>query len=138
MAYVTYSLNEQQMQEIEDALAKAPQETERIINETIHVKGAKLIMQNIIGFMPIGKRDRVNGRRKKHAKTSDSLAQKDFNLGVHVFNKPAFEYLIYPNLGIGKRNPVANDFFDEGLEASGDTVFQWIIEAIDNNLGGLK
>ena len=138
MAFVTYSLDEQQIQEIEDALMRAPRQMEWAINNTIHVKGAKLIMQSIIDFIPIGERDQVNGRRKKHAKTSWPLTQENFNLGVTIYAKTAYDYLTYPDMGIGKRNTAQQDFFAEGLQGSGDTIFQWIIEAIDENLGGLK
>ena len=134
---IIYTLNDQQIQQIEDALAKAPRNAEETINETIHLKGAKLIMQNIIGFIPLGARDTIKGKRKRHAKTSEPLDQKNFNLGVYIHNKPAFEYLLYPDLGIGKRNQVNQEFFYEGLQASGDTIFQWILEALDKNLGGI-
>jgi hypothetical protein len=124
--YVQYELNYEQMLSLEDKMSRYPGDVEKAVNNVIHNRGAKLIMMNIIGFMP---RSKLN---KAHAKDSaKNLESNTYNLGVMISEGKDFGYLVFPELGIGKRNPVEQAFMIGGLEKSSDVIFQWIVEALE-------
>lgn len=124
--YVQYELNYEQMLSLEDKMSKYAGNVEEAVNNVIHNRGAKLIMMNIIGFMP---RSKLN---KPHAKDSANNLESDtYNLGVMISEGSNFGYLIFPELGIGRRNPVEQGFMVGGLDKSSDVIFQWIVEALE-------
>lgn len=101
--------------ELEKQLINSGERAEKELNKFLHSKGAKEVRQAIIGFMPISKI-----RKPNHAKTSNSLKVNKKNLGFEIQargGKAGFGYLIFPNDGIGIRNPRAQQFFEKGLES---------------------
>lgn len=89
----------------------------------------------IIGFMP------RSDRTKKHAKDSKPLDQEDINLGFRIFakggaakNKGSFGYLVFPNEGRGPSNPIAQEFFEQGLESRLDKLTLIVLEALEEGI----
>lgn len=125
--------------EILRLMKEAPDNVEREVNAVLHKQGGKEISQSIIGFMPISKRDKSNWRQNSsHAKTSNSLSQTKLNLAVQIYakggasySKGSFGYLVFPNEGRGRSNPVSQQFFEKGLEAKEQTVIDLLIKALD-------
>lgn len=121
--------------EIEKALQKAPKNLEEKINNYLHTKGSKAVMENIIKFIPKSKRN------KKHAKDKNPLKIDIFNLGFEVYakggaanKKGSYGYLVFPDQGIGPHNFVAQEFFRRGLESKEDKLFNDILKIIDETL----
>ena len=125
--YVQYQIDYEQMLALEQKMANYAGDVEKAVNGVIHERGAKLIIMNIIGFMP---RSKGPG---PHAKDSRrSMRSVPHNLGVLITEGNQFGYLVFPEMGIGRRNPVAQEFMIEGLAKSEDTIFQWIVEALES------
>lgn len=127
-----FELNDSQIQELENAMKKVPENVEQKVNSILHGKGCKEMMQSIIGFMP------VSNRNKKHAKNSNPLGKEDINLGFRIFakggaanKKGSFGYLVFPNEGRGSSNPVAQKFFERGMESSSDRIMSDLLKALE-------
>lgn len=122
----TFKIDYEQMLKLEDKMAQYSGNVEEAVNRVIHDRGAKLIVMNIIGFMPRSKKN------KPHAKDNPrSVFVENFNLGATFSEGGNFAYLIFPEAGLGKRNPVEQAFFLEGVEASHEVIMDWIMEAME-------
>lgn len=107
--------------ELENLIKQMPKVAEKTINEYLHSKGKDHAIKYIKNEMPKGVKNRktAKGQPKTHAKQSDSLKSKPFNLGFRVETTKQFNYLVFPALGIGtsyKNKP--NDFMNRGLDKS--------------------
>jgi len=129
---LNYDLNIKGQEEILKAMQRTSEKAESEINKVLHSQGGKEVSQSIIGFMPI------SDRNKKHAKTSNSLRQKDINLGFQILarggaakNKNSFGYLVFPNEGRGRSNPVAQSFFETGLESKETYLTRLMLDALE-------
>lgn len=116
---------------LQEAMSKIPSKSEEVVNQVLLTKGTKEVMQGIIGFMPVSNRD------KKHAKYSNPLKEKMFNLGFDITTKgratnkkSSFGYLVFPNDGRGKHNRVAQEFFEKGLQSKEGIVLDYLVEAL--------
>lgn len=118
-------------QRLADAMAKIPGRSEEVVNRVLFTKGTKEVMQGIIGFMP------VSNRQKKHAKFSNPLKERLFNLGFDIVakggaanKKGSFGYLVFPNEGRGSHNLVAQQFFEKGLHAKEAIILDYVIDEL--------
>lgn len=120
-----------------------PNESEKIINETLKNTSGKKTVKTIISGMPISE---VIGRitKKRHAKNSQSLNVTYDNLGFMIRPKrgtTGFEYLKYPDLGIGTsiHNP-PQEFMRKGMEKEipeiTNDLNQALLTIINKKLGG--
>ncbi|QPO27014.1 hypothetical protein [Streptococcus suis] len=114
-----------------EAMAKIPSKSEEVVNRVLLVRGTKEVMQAIIGFMPVSKRE------KKHAKYSNPLKERMFNLGFDIvakggaaMNKGSFGYLVFPNEGRGTHNPIAQAFFERGLASREEIILDYVIDEL--------
>lgn len=121
---VKYSLDDQQSQQLINAMKEVPGKAEQLVNNALKAKGMKIMIQGIVGFIPVG------DRSTKHAKTSNPLSGKMSNLGFEVKPKRQFYYLAFPNKGEGPRNPVAKMFFEKGADDSSDKILNEVIKAL--------
>ena len=127
-----YDLKLEGQEELTKAMEKVPEQAEKEINKVLHGDGSKLVMENIIKFMPISKGG------GKHAKTSNPLKTDTINLGFSTYAKGgaantrgSFGYLVFPDEGRGPRNPVAQNFFEKGVQASEPNILEMLLEALE-------
>ena len=129
---VKFELNDEQAKKLEDAMTTIQANSEKVVNEVLETKGTKLMIQKIIEFMPQSKKN------KRHARQSNPLRHKMFNLGFEIKtkggaakNKNSFGYLVFPDEGRGPRNPVAQKFVDKGVESANELILQELLIAIE-------
>ncbi|MDT1957574.1 hypothetical protein [Carnobacterium divergens] len=128
---VKYQLDMASAAEIETAMKLVPEKAEKLVNQVLHTKGTKEVIQSIIGFIPVSRRN------KKHARFSNPLKSQNFNLGFEVYakggaakNKNSFGYLVFPDEGRGSHNPVAQMFFERGTDRVNERILNDVIEAL--------
>lgn len=136
-----YELNYRQVEQLQERMKKVPRRAESTVNEILHSKGSKAMIQSVIAFMPVS---RVED--KQHAKESNPLRADKFNLGFRVYAKGgaanrrgSFGYLVFPDEGRGSSNPWAQHFFQRGAERTNDYIFDEVMNALKReleNLGG--
>lgn len=118
-------------QKLADAMAKIPSRSEEVINRVLKSRGTREVMESIIHFMPVSRRD------KEHAKHSEPLKERMINLGFDIVAKGgaankrgSFGYLVFPNEGRGSHNPVAQEFFERGLDAKEDMLLDMLVDEL--------
>lgn len=121
-------------------MLKIPDESENIINQTLKDKSGSRTTKTIITEMPLSEvTKKITG--KKHAKKSQSLNITYENLGFTIRPKKTFNYVKYPDLGIGTsiKNP-PQEFMRRGMETEVPKITDELNEAmlvmINKKLGG--
>lgn len=123
-----------------DQMKQIPERSEKVMNDVLHKKSNKETIRSITEGIPISK---VKHRilNKKHAKTSHPLSVKNENLGFSIRPKKTYDYLKYPDLGIGtsiKNQP--QRFMRKGMEREVETITEdltiALMKAIEEKLGG--
>ncbi|NCG67802.1 hypothetical protein GWJ21_07515 [Bacillus coagulans] len=111
-----------------------PNRSEKVINDTLKIKGSPLAMQKIQEGIPVST---WKGRvlNKKHARNYKSLNVKHGNLEFTIRPKRQFEYIKYPDLGIGtsKGNP-PKEFMHGGLEKARPPIIKDLTNAVENEI----
>ena len=129
MAGINFTLNFEDAEKVQQAIENYGDKAEDTINKYIHGKGKDKLIKSIENCMP------VSDRNKKHAKFSNPLSNKNFNLGVRITTKSKFNYLIFPMDAIGtSKGKNENPFMEKGVENVKDNVINEILDA----LGGLN
>lgn len=124
---IKLDLTKKGSEELIKKLKETPKNVEDDINKYLHSEGAKAVSEQIIGFTPI------SDRKKEHAKDNQYVTTTTSNLAVEWKTKGKFNYLVFPNSGIGVHNPVAQQFFEKGLEAEKNTLFEKILKIIEKS-----
>ena len=121
-------------------LQQLPGEGEDILNKVLHGEGVELTKSRIRERIPVSTwKGRARG--KKHARNVDSLRSEEFNLGFIIRPKPAFKYLVFPDLAVGqsKRNR-PEEFMTKGLDATVQDLKrrmdEELMKVINKKLGG--
>ena len=123
-ATIDYSQNERLL----EALKRTPKNVESKLNELLRKTGMKMAKDSIVEEIP------RSPRRKVHAKDSNPLQGRMAHLGFTITTKPKFNYLIFPNDGIGRRNPMAQKFFELGIELVEEPLLDKIIDTIEKEM----
>ncbi|MEN3132927.1 hypothetical protein [Bacillus albus] len=131
-----FSVDYVQMERLEQNIQKLPNRAEKILNDVLQVKVSPLLERSILGLMPI------SNRKKKHAKAFKSLSTNNKeNLTVTLKPKPKFQYLVFPDLGIGTSIKNAPQLFMErGVKRETNKSIEEcnkaLLEEINRTLGG--
>ncbi|MGF3214609.1 hypothetical protein ACQV2X_05565 [Facklamia sp. P12945] len=121
---VKFNIEFEDNKELLEAFKQIPNKAEKVTNDFLESKGAPETMRAIIGLMPIS---RVN---KQHAKESSSLQKKMENLGFEILPKKKFNYLVFPNDGIGNKNLKEQMFFQLGLKQVEGPLIKQLTDAL--------
>ena len=110
MAGINFTLNFEDAEKVQQAIENYGDKAEDTINKYIHGKGKDKLIKSIENNMT------VSDRNKKHAKFSNPLSNKNFNLGVRITTKSKFNYLRYPMDSIGtSKGKKENPFMEKGV-----------------------
>lgn len=109
-----FEMDYRQMQELQERIRQLPNHAERVINETLHTDGVKLMESNVTRLIPKSSRNknapwyREHGSNK-HAKDANWSISKNEHLGFMLKSKggaankrSSFGYLIFPDEGRGQ------------------------------------
>lgn len=125
----SWSLDIKGFDELEVRMKKYSSESEKTINRVLREESSPIIIGNIQKRIPVSKRV---GQGIIHARNSRAISIKPINLGLKIRPTKKFDYLKYPDLGIGtsKKNQ-PDEFIRLGLEESIPTIKKQLIEAFD-------
>ncbi|EOH8864301.1 hypothetical protein ACMD1P_002507 [Enterococcus faecalis] len=128
------------LDKLRENMMKIPGSSEKIINQVLRTKSAEMTAKTIISGMPVSDvKNRI--MKRKHAKFSNSLKIDYMNLGFKERPQKRFEYLKYPDLGIGTSiGKVPQEFMRKGMEKEVPVITKDLNEALINeinkNIGG--
>lgn len=131
---VTYSVDYQQIEELESAIKQYQDGAEDKINRYLHGEGYDRFDTAIHNAMP------ESGRKWKGKKTAARQANslqdknKSENLAVTIRARTAYGYLYFPDDGSNTVHHQGNQrFFERGVEQETDTAINDMIEILTFN-----
>ncbi|HAB8284573.1 hypothetical protein NAA27_14590 [Listeria monocytogenes] len=135
-----WSVDFADVDKLTELISKIPNKSEEIINKTLENKAVPLAKQNIEKRINLSKNWKGQLLNKNHAQTAGPFVAKMSNLGFELVSKPKFNYLIFPDQGVGKNNKTKQDFMLLGLEESTAEIVEMleedVLKEINNILGG--
>lgn len=131
-----FSVDSSRFEAYQRNIERLPNVAEKVINEGLKKKVSPIMVNSILGLIPI------SDRKKLHAKLSKSIqGMLKENLTLTLKPKPKFTYLVFPDLGVGKSK--GNDperFMEHGVDRetnkSVEELNKALIEEINKTLGG--
>lgn len=131
MANETFSSDYKQIIELSQQMGATGAEVENILNNYIHNAAPDIIKPSMTGLVPVSDRD------KKHAKFNEPFGrQENYNLAVKIITSKEFNYLVFPDEGLGKSvNNSPLDFTGRGLDATLPQLADEMTEQVKSMLG---
>ena len=130
MASVDFSLKEEDLGRIQEAIMDFGNDAESVINDCLANEVKELLTNSITNLIP------VSPKSKKHAKTSNPLDGKvRNNLTLWIHTKSKFNYLYFPQMGEGtSKYKQPNDFMEKGIDAEYDNAVNIILEKLQRRM----
>lgn len=130
MAGVVFSLKEDDLERIQEAIINLGDDAENVINECLANEVKNQLITSITNFIP------VSSQNKKHAKSSNPLdGSIRNNLTLWIHTKSKYNYLYFPQNAEGQsRNNSPNDFIEKGINAEYDNVVNTILEKLQTRM----
>lgn len=128
-----YDVELQEIERLEKKLTTLGDEAERALDEAVREHGTKMTVEEITTLIPVGERGGPHAKQGRWEKVNK------FRLGFDVKvsgGKRGFGYLVFPNEGRGKRNPVEQRFMQRGLEKSTERIYRKLNEELDKKIKG--
>ena len=111
-------------------MEKYSSQSEQVINRVLKDRGSNIAVDKIEQFIPVSEDQLRSGH--KHAKFSKPLQVEHINLGFIVRPKKKFEYIKFPDLGIGhSKNNQPEEFMKRGLSVALDPITDELIKGFD-------
>lgn len=105
-------------------------QSEAVINQVLKETGGKTAVDKITNLIPVSSEQLRQGHQ--HAKSSKPLNVQYFNLGFRVRPKKKFEYIKFPDLGIGtSQYNQPQDFMQRGLVMAVNPITEALIRGFD-------
>lgn len=101
---VTFKLDAEQFDALQNAIRQYPENAERTINDVLHNEGGMLINDEIMRLLPSSGRT-WRGKRKP-AKQAKPFSQLNENLSVTVRTVHAYNYLYFPDDGTNTKRHI--------------------------------
>lgn len=126
----TWSLTLKGHDELLVKMEKYSSESERVINQVLKSRGSDIVVKKIEQLIPVSEGQLRKGH--KHAKFSSPLQVEHVNLGFIVRPKKKFDYLKYPDLGIGhSKNNQPEEFMKRGLQIALDPITDELLRGFE-------
>ncbi|MDT2472030.1 hypothetical protein P7D68_17650 [Enterococcus avium] len=111
-------------------MEKYSSESERVINEVLRRRGANIALEKMEPLIPVSPEILRQGH--KHARFSKPFKVNHENLGFTIRPKPKFNYLKYPELGIGhSKNNQPEEFMKRGLSIALNPITEELLKGFD-------
>lgn len=113
------------MKEITDMIAKYGAEAERVINDTLHDEGAKVIKEDIAKLLPSSGRNWSRKKAPARSAMPRAFQQDNDLLAVTIAARGAYHYLYFPDDGSNTRRHAGNQrFMKRGAENATSKVIE--------------
>lgn len=131
MSGVDFSLKEEDLGRIQEAIMDFRDDVESVINDCLANEVKELLTNSITNLIPVSDKN-----KKQHAKTSNPLDGKvRNNLTLWIHTKPKYNYLYFPQNAEGtSKSNSPNDFMDKGIDAEYDNVVNIMLEKLQRRM----
>lgn len=131
MAANQWDLNIRGMDQLLSKLEKIPDESEAVINQTLKKESSRTAIDAIDTITPVSKKT-LSRTHPKHAKGSNAYRVTYVNLGFKIRPTKKFNYVKYPDLGIGtSAGSSPKSFMRNGLDRSVPRIKQQLLSAVE-------
>lgn len=120
MARARYQLDAAEVEKLEAMLERLTEGGEDLINNIVHKQGPEILASDITRFINTSK---TRSRPGQHATQTKWQKVTEFNLGFELVtkggaakNRNSYGYLVFPDEGRGRRNPIAQNFTGKGSD----------------------
>lgn len=142
MAYNELSLDYKSLIKFEEKLKLLPQRAEYEVNNYLWSEAGNVLEKEVYRRMPRSHYEHYSkGKRKSHAKDSESLEIIRYNLGVKVQTKikpksKDFGYLIFPDEGRGIRQlkKGKQEFFGKSLDSKNNQIVDGLVDHLNKKI----
>lgn len=118
------------MDDLLKKIEQIPDKSESAINEALKSRSGKTALEQIDKGTPVSKGQLRRGH--KHARGADAYKVIYGNLSFKIRPKAKYEYLKYPDLGIGtSAKKSAQEFLNQGLNRSVPKIHQQLLDAVE-------
>lgn len=131
----SFSLDYENIEKINKAIASCGYSSEGIINDYLHNFGGKKMSDSMTKYLPVSKKG------KRHARTNKWYEQEDYNLAVSIANNTkgkrgkSFYYLYYVFTGQGtSRKKGKNDAMVKGYKKVENVLVSDLLNALEKNI----
>lgn len=124
-----FELKSEDLKRLEKALIQLPNKGEQEINKVLHNESAEKVSRSIQELINVSAK-----KKGTHARYGKPFKTEPFNLGFFVRTYPSYGYLVFPDEGIGKRNPVRQDFTGRGMEKERPKVVDRLLEVLTRRI----
>lgn len=124
-----FELKSEDLKRLEKALVQLPNKGEQEINKVLHTESEEKVSKSIQELINISAK-----KKGTHARLGQPFKTEHFNLGFFIRTYPSYGYLVFPDEGIGKRNPVRQDFTGRGIERERPKVVDRLMEVLTRRI----
>lgn len=128
----TFKADYQSIADLAKRFEAVPVEVENIVNSFVHGEAPAIIRPELQGLIP------VSNRSKKHAANNQRAfgRQENYNLAVKIITGSQFNYLVFPDEGLGtSKNNEPQNFTGRALENVMPELTENMTEYVKNLLG---
>lgn len=134
MAANDWDLKIRGMDQLLSKLEKIPDESEAVINQTLKNESGKTAVDSIDSITPVSKKA-LSRTHPKHAKGSNAYRVTYGNLGFTIRPTKNFNYIKFPDLGIGtSADSSPKRFMRNGLDRSVPKIEQQLLSAVEKTI----
>lgn len=124
-----FKVKDEAQKRLVEAMRRVPDVATKKTNQVLKTYGAPEMVKEIISLTP--ESGRTWEGKLQSAKSVGDLRREMGDLSFTLKPKKAWNYLVFPNRGIGRSNPVAQEFFERGVENAHDRVINKVTEALE-------
>ncbi|KMM38598.1 hypothetical protein [Guptibacillus hwajinpoensis] len=125
---VRFEIDAEELKLLQKKFKRIPDQVEKRVNRILHSFGIKTIEDRILLRIPVSQ----SPAKKRHASNSKSLRSATFNLGFETKPKKTYNYLVFPDKGLGTSIGRAPDeFMTEGMNDGTPRILQEINDQLD-------
>ncbi|MBS5114128.1 MAG: hypothetical protein KHY88_00245 [Erysipelotrichaceae bacterium] len=120
------ALEDKEIKELIKHIAQLPDRSEALINNYFKNYASSMTIESIMDILPSS--GRTWKGKTKAAKNSNPFETDYPNLGFKVKSKSKYNYLVFPDLGIGtSKNNDPQEFMEKGLDIVHDEIIEGLL-----------
>lgn len=138
MSRTTFTLEAEQVERLQEAMASYAGYAGKAVDEVLHDKGAKLITDEIMSLLPVS--GRTWQGKKTAAKQAKPFTQENGKLSVTIKTKSAYNYLYFPDDGTNTKNHIGfqgkpREFMRKGAQNQTARIMDLCINRLIREMG---
>lgn len=138
MAKTTFTLEAEQVEQLQTAMANYAGYAGKAIDEVLHNKGGELIRDEIMQLLPAS--GRTWKGKKPAARSAKPFTQENGKMSVTIKTKSAYNYLYFPDDGTNTKNHIGfhgkpREFMQKGAKNQTARIMDLCVNRLIKEMG---